>query len=82
MTKQKNRVWIELEAPKDDAHAEQICALANGMLARLRMGDAKGGDGVFSWDDERKMYEFGGPMGSEGLADSGKWFSLDYLGRA
>jgi hypothetical protein len=31
----KNRVWIELDKPRDDAHAEEICKLATAMLHKL-----------------------------------------------
>lgn len=79
-SKPSNSVWIELERPRDAAHAEQICGLANNMLTRLR-GANDPSPRVFSWNDTRKFYEFGNDMGTEGLTDRGKWFSLDYVGR-
>lgn len=72
-----NQIWIELDAPRDDTHAEEMCEQANRMLARL--GDTAGQK--FSWDAKHKAYRFGGTMGDEHLPDRGKWFNLDYLGR-
>lgn len=73
-----NNVWIELEKPRDDAHAKEICEQANRMLQRM-LGTAPWGR--FGWDGERKQYKFGGLMGYRGLTDRGEWFNLDYLGR-
>lgn len=69
-----NRIWIELDKATSQEHGDRQCDLANRMLARL--GDT-GGQGFFY--DHGRGYSYGGPMGSEGLADRGKWFNLDYL---
>ena len=71
-----NRVWIELEQPRDDEHAAEIVGQANNMLRgnseRVR---------VFGWDTKRKQFTYGDDMGYENLVDRGQWFSLAYLGR-
>lgn len=74
----KNRIWIELDKAATKEAAEQQCALANAMLSKL--GDM--GGYCFEWDDGEKKYCWSNPMGSETLSDRGKWFNLDYLGRA
>ena len=71
-----NNVWIELEKPKDEAHAVEICKKANNMLKRLGVTS-----GDFGWDSKRKQYTYGAAMGYTGLTDRGEWFNLDYLGR-
>jgi len=73
----KDRVWIELEQPRDYAHAQQVCMKANRMMDRL--GDAAGQ--IFFWDEDDEKYCWGGSMGHITLADRGHWFNLDYLGR-
>lgn len=75
----KNAVWIELERPDGDAHAQVICGLANNMLARLRE-DAQDPN-RFTWNERRKLFEYGSPMGTKVLTDNGNWFSLDFMGR-
>ena len=78
-----NRVWIELEKPRNAAHGQQVAELANNMLRRLR--GPVGPDTwetVFEWDDTRKVFLYGGPMGWTTLTDRGQWFNLDFLGRA
>ena len=77
-----NRVWIELEQPRDAAHAAEICTLINRTL--LRMVPTEEGVDVrqFSWDDKRKRYNLGTRMGDSELVDHGDWFNLDYIGRA
>ena len=74
---EKDRVWIELDKPIDDAHAEEICKKANRMLARM---GSSGGRGFF-WSPSRQQYGYGDGMGHIGLPDRGDWFNLDYLGR-
>lgn len=71
-----NNVWIELERPRNDEHAAEICGQANRMLKRLGVTS-----GDFGWDSTRKQYTYGMPMGYRGLTDRGEWFNLDYLGR-
>lgn len=75
-----NRVWIELEKPRDDAHGEEIARLATNMLRRLDDADDKD-NRRFWWNAHRQVYEYGNPMGFQGLPDRGNWFNLDYLGR-
>lgn len=70
------RIWIELDAPTNKAHAEEQCSLANVMLQRLGVTA-----GRFSWNDTRKHYCFGTAMGRAALTDRGEWFDLEYLGR-
>ena len=72
-----NRVWIELERPRDDVHGAEIAAQANRMLARL--GDTAGY--CFEWDPKERRYLWGDQMGSMRLSENGTWFNLDYLGR-
>lgn len=71
-----NRIWIELVKATSQEHGDQQCDLANRMLARL--GDT-GGQGFFYQHGEG--YSYGGPMGAVTLADRGRMFNLDYLGR-
>jgi hypothetical protein len=78
-----NRVWIELEKPRDAAHAEEICVLANRMIDRLCEPPEEGVERrEFFWDEDDKRYCFGGQMGYMTLSDRGEWFNLDYFGRA
>ena len=77
----KNLVWIELEKPRDDAHAEACCVAANRMLARLIKTEDLKTLQEFWWDADDHIYCYGGPMGYTTLGDRGKWFNLDYLGR-
>lgn len=72
-----NRIWIELERPKNDAHALELCEKANIVLKRLGVTYDS-----FGWDEKRKQYTFGTPMGYMGLTDRGTWLNLDYCGRA
>lgn len=79
-----NRAWIELEKPRDDAHAAEIVEQANNMLRRL----APPKDNMpsfewacFGWDDRKKQFTWGSPMGVENLVDRGQWLSLTFLGR-
>lgn len=74
-----DRIWIELEKPRDDAHAQEIVAKANRMLARLTEPDDRLSQ--FYWNEKRKLYEYGNAMGRATLTDFGDWFSLDYFGR-
>lgn len=75
-----NRVWIELEKPRDAEHAAQICDKANRMLARLREPDSVQHN-QFAWSDSRAQYMYGSPMGYTYCVDRGEWFNLDYVGR-
>ena len=73
-----NRVWIELEKPRDDAHAQEICKQANNMLRRLSDGPF---EAKFIWAPEKKRYLYGSNMGYSVLTDNGEWFNLEYMGR-
>lgn len=75
--KSKLAVWIELPAPKDEAQAQEICALANTMLRRLNGGPS---ESEFFRMDGR--YAYGGQMGYVECPDNGHWFNLRHLGRA
>lgn len=74
------RVWIELDKPVDDEHAEELCALANKMLSRLN--ESSESQGGFSWspNEHRYMFSHGGHT-YKYLADNGEWFNLEYFGR-
>lgn len=74
-----NRVWIELERPKNDMHADRVVKLANNMLRRLNGGEPP--PQQFAWSESRKCFMYGGPMGYSYQVDRGVWLSLDYLGR-
>lgn len=76
-----NLVWIELEKPKDNTHAEHVCRLANNMLRRLAEKATDMGGQEFFWSRSEQSYCYGGDMGYSTLSDHGKWFNLDYLGR-
>lgn len=77
----QNLIWIELAKPRDKAHAEQQCELANRMLEKLCDPKDRENQRKFFTSDGRYPYCFGGPMGYTELADRGEWFNLDYLGR-
>lgn len=77
MKPKHNKIWIELDEPKDAEHAKAMCYQANNMLHRL--GDTGGRE--FWWDVKERQYCFGGDMGYVTLPDRGTWFNLDYLGR-
>lgn len=80
----KNRVWIELDKPRDKDHAAELCELANNMLARLRESDDDTKWKGFWYHEEREAYcfTFCGQTGEyKELADRGEWFNLDYFGR-
>lgn len=70
-----DRVWIELDVPRNEQHAKEICTKANNMLTRL--GTTSGRQ--FFWMEGQ--YCFGGDMGYVDLPDRGTWFNLDYVGR-
>jgi hypothetical protein len=71
-----NRVWIELDKPEDDEHAEQIVRAANAMMAKLGIEH-----NVFSWYPEKEKYalHYANNSGFVYLPDRGWWFDLDYL---
>lgn len=73
-----NRIWIELEKPRDAVHGEEICALANRALRRLS-GDSR--TRAFWWSVHENRYCLGDDGGYKVLEDNGEWFNLDYLGR-
>lgn len=76
-----NRIWIELDKPRDAQHAEQICKLANRMLQRLCKPEDADSLPTFDYDAKQFKFTYGGPMGHELLSDNGKWFNLDFFGR-
>jgi uncharacterized protein CbrC (UPF0167 family) len=76
----KNRIWIELDTPNNDEHAEEQCRLANNMLQRLAE-KPEYMQRQFFWLKNSRRYAFGGLMGYNELTDRGEWFNLDYLGR-
>ena len=79
-----NRIWIELDRPHGDMDIDDRigfmktqCELANNMLARL------GGPIPYKFVVNRmEEYCWDTPDGFDVLEDNGKWFNLDYLGRA
>lgn len=76
-----NRVWIELEKPRDDAHGVEIANLANKMMDRLIPAEPGVERREFFWSAHERRYCLGGNMGYVVLIDWGEWFNLDYLGR-
>lgn len=78
----ENRVWIELEPPKDNdpVLAQKRCELANRMLNKLSAPEETIGRG-FSWSATENKYRFNWGMKSTILKDNGEWFDLDFLGR-
>ena len=75
--KEQDRVWIELERPRDAKHAALIAKKANSMLNRLGVTGGR----EFFWDEHDRCWCFGGNMGYVTLSDNGTWFNLDYMGR-
>lgn len=71
-----NRIWIELDKPLNQRHADMQCRLANAMLAKI--GDFGEWQFYFTPDDG---YCWGGNNGYENLTDNGRWFSLDFMAR-
>jgi hypothetical protein len=71
-----NKIWIELERPKDQAHAEQIAKLANNVLRKINSVTRE-----FFWDSKDLIWCIGGDTGYTTLSDNGEWFNLDYLGK-
>lgn len=79
-----NKIWIELEKPKSNSHADDACRLANNMLKRLcKPEDIVEGDPPrqFFYSENECCYCYGGAMGYTTLSDNGEWFNLDYFGR-
>lgn len=72
-----DRVWIEMDRPRDAAHADAICDKANRMLERLGVADTH----RFWYHDREAIYCLGGQAGYVTLSDRGHWFNLDFLGR-
>lgn len=68
----QNKIWIELDKPKDKLHAIEQCRLANLMLVRLGV---KYGEFFVS----ERGYCFGSNTGYLDLPDRGHWFNLDFL---
>lgn len=73
-----NKIWIELEKPKDKEHADLQCTLANRVLERM---GAKGQS--FFYSQRLALYCIESSPGGtyKELTDNGEWFNLDYLGR-
>jgi hypothetical protein len=74
-----NKIWIELERPRDEAHAQQIASLANNVLRKLNASN--NGEREFFWDARDRIWCLGGDMGYMTLSDNGEWFNLDWLGK-
>jgi len=70
-----NRIWLELEKPENDTHAETICKQASLLLHKL--GSSK--DSEFFWNQSKKLYCYGGDYGYTELLDKGIWLNLDRL---
>jgi len=75
-TNKSNLVWIELPKPADEAHAKELCELANNMLAKLGIHER-----YFDWSEKRCQFTFGNDQDYEELANRGKWLNLNFLGR-
>lgn len=76
VTMPMNRVWIELERPRNTKHAAVICERANNFLQRLTPGTGY----KFWWSEEKCMYAYG-HISFQYLRDNGEWLNLDFLGR-
>lgn len=72
----RDRIWLELELPRDEAHAQLVVEKANRMLDRLGVLDR------FFWQEKRLVFCFGSQSGYTELVERGIWLSLDFLGRA
>lgn len=75
-----NRIWIELDKPKNDAHGQEQVRLANNMLRRL-LDMPKGEPPTVYFEYAGGKYHYGNITGTIELADNGHWMNLDYLGR-
>ena len=73
----ENRVWIELEKPRNAEHAKEICDLANNLLQRITPNTAK----HFFYITEKRQYAYGDHWGYVDLTDRGEWLNLDFVGR-
>ena len=73
----KHKVTITLPFPANLQEAQEIEAKANRMMTRA--GDTE--NNRFSWNDDDRVWEWGGTMGSIALRCGSIDFSLDYLGR-
>lgn len=77
-----NRVWIELEKPRDKAHGDELAEKANRMLRRLMEPSQVNNCMRFSWSVQDRRYHLSDPSGCYTVLDSfGEWFNLDYMGR-
>lgn len=74
-------IWIEFENPAKytDAQCHRRAELANVMLARLNGGTPP--TSTFAFNEKRRLYEYGNPMGIAILLDHAAKFNLEYLGR-
>jgi len=72
-----NKVWIELDRPRDEAHAEQIAELINKVMRKIEPTNTR----EFFWDAKERVWCIGDAMGYVTLNDNGEWFNLDYLGK-
>lgn len=80
-TNSMNKVWIELERPRDEEHGKQIAALANNMLKRLIKPEDQPNMREFFWDAKDHIWCIGNDNGYITLSDNGEWFNLDYIGQ-
>lgn len=72
----ENRVWIELDKPRDKAHADAVCVLANNFLQRIMPGTEL----RFFYSERKSLYCFG-QVSFSYLIDRGTWLNLDHVGR-
>jgi hypothetical protein len=70
------RVWIELDQPESEEHAQRLVAAANAMMFKLGAEEP-----VFEWlSDKREFIRLlPGSAGFIYLVDRGEWFNLERL---
>jgi hypothetical protein len=72
-----HKIMFTLPIPANAEEANKIETQANRMMQRL--GDTDGH--TFVWNDDDKVWEWSGRMGSNALVCGQIEFNLDYLGR-
>jgi len=85
MTKNQNKIWLELDKPLDNQHGIIQCQKANAVLRKLGVDLPEENVG-FQLNQHKKGstdYIYVLPVSYEDteLGDNGKWFSLDYLAK-
>jgi len=69
-----NRIWIELDKPKSEEHAQKQCELANKMLVKLGITT------MHFWAGKRGYNITTDSAGSFlECSDRGHWFNLDHI---